>query len=1249
MLNTSLKRKFLSLVLALLISVSLLNISSPPSIANASIGSTFYVDATGGNDSNNGLSANLAWKTLDRVSQEIFGPGDTILFKAGEIWDGQLFLHGSGSPGNPITVDMYPSNVAYKPVIRTKGEIVDYSPLFSGGIGIQSYCIELKNAQYWEINNLELTVSPHWNNNHAVPAGIRIWAENADSVVLNHIYVQNCYIHELVSQFLWNGVFYEKTGTAVFFDVLGETVPNTFNDILVANNVMERVATGVRTDSYWTLFPGYEIYTGGGVTGGQGLVYYEKLRRGPFHAFTNVTVINNIVKNTQDTAIIIMASEGAVIQNNLVKSVGALGTASQWNIGIICEYTKNSVIRYNEVYDTSWPGIGNSNSCDLTAFNISRSHGIIVEHNYSHNNHGGFILIDNYIRTDLYHNNIVRYNISQNDGIRAFKFCANGLTKIYNNVFYNSTTRPGIEYYYHWNNLHGPIHNIHFYNNIWYGFNVSGPNTSLGATATFDYNNFFNGNGPSQANPVIGNPKFVNPGSGPTGSNTITTTGYLMAALEGYKLQLDSPCIDSGVNINNIWPGDVIGATDFWGTPLYQGIPNVGAHESDSGVVTPVITINTQPQNTTVTHGSINGNVTVGATVTNNATLNYQWYKVADTNGNQAGDYSIDFTNAASFGSEWEWSGGSAVWGPRTAPLEYFFDQGPWNSWSLTSNGLAITDYCVINGNPADWNDPGNFNLGRSRFEMVSLLRDMPAGDWKMTAKMEFDPAYYWHYGGLIVFSDADNYLYTAKSWDSGGLRCFNMSIVPGAANSGVVSSINIGSGEIVLEISKIGNTYLSRHNIGGVWSSSTLLSSTIPTNNVLHTSNDLKIGLLCADGAVFKDFSVEVIGGSGVPSDTKVGINSPNLMIPTTLTEGVHNFYCIVGASGGASSVTSNTVTVTVNPSNTIVPAITINTEPQDITVTAGNINDNLTVGASINTNEPLSFQWYQSVNGAVNGAGSFAPYHYVNFTNAGTSYNVFNNGWNWRYGDQLPDEIDVDSNGLMIRADKKTSRDTLLFDTPDPHDDWIVTTTLDLNLNGAFPYQGAGLSVVFNGKPNSHYYGLDRFIFFHKFNEVNGQVRWQSGDLLGVPKYNTGLLSNTSEIQLKIEKSGNIYKLLYREDSGFDDAGWILAQQITHTSINSISVGIIYDAGYTSSWGPITNEFKVFFKDFYVGPKALHPRVCITSGSLNGDKPIGNNNPNFAIPTTMSAGEYYFYCVVSAPDAEQVISRVVTVTVTP
>ena len=69
---------------------------------------------------------------------------------------------------------------------------------------------------------------------------------------------------------------------------------------------------------------------------------------------------------------------------------------------------------------------------------------------------------------------------------------------------------------------------------------------------------------------------------------------------------------------------------------------------NDAPIVTPVITITSQPTaNTTVTEGSISGSLSVGASVTPSATLNYQWY--SNTSNSNTGGTSISSATSYSF------------------------------------------------------------------------------------------------------------------------------------------------------------------------------------------------------------------------------------------------------------------------------------------------------------------------------------------------------------------------------------------------------------------------------------------------------------------------------------------------------------------------------------------------------------------------------------------------------------------------
>src|SRR5438067_5941544 len=66
-------------------------------------GRTYYVDSLGGNDRNDALAPERAWRSLERVNATIFTAGDRIALRAGSVWDGvSLRPLGSGTPAAPI-------------------------------------------------------------------------------------------------------------------------------------------------------------------------------------------------------------------------------------------------------------------------------------------------------------------------------------------------------------------------------------------------------------------------------------------------------------------------------------------------------------------------------------------------------------------------------------------------------------------------------------------------------------------------------------------------------------------------------------------------------------------------------------------------------------------------------------------------------------------------------------------------------------------------------------------------------------------------------------------------------------------------------------------------------------------------------------------------------------------------------------------------------------------------------------------
>ena len=99
----------------------------------------YYVSSSQGNDSNNGLSIQSPFRSIEKLNTMQFNAGDTIYFKSGDYWEGMFWIKGSGSYTNPIVIDVYGGSI--RPIIN--------------GFGYQA-SILIFNDQHIYINNLEL-------------------------------------------------------------------------------------------------------------------------------------------------------------------------------------------------------------------------------------------------------------------------------------------------------------------------------------------------------------------------------------------------------------------------------------------------------------------------------------------------------------------------------------------------------------------------------------------------------------------------------------------------------------------------------------------------------------------------------------------------------------------------------------------------------------------------------------------------------------------------------------------------------------------------------------------------------------------------------------------------------------------------------------------------------------------------------------------------------------------------------------
>jgi len=487
--------------------------------AAAVSGDSYYVDSDGGNDNNDGKSEAHPWQTLEKLNTTVFGPGDAIFLKSGSSFAGQLKPIASGAPGQPIILTSYGGS---------------QKPLIAGG-GVQPATIYLYNLEHWEISNIEIT-----NYNEVVNVRSGVLVEN-DEGLRSHIYLRNLEIHNVNGENVNSNWGYDRTNGGIVFYMKGYGKPAYMDDVLIEGNYIHNAdRSGIYFYSSWcnrnAITEGFGKWTGS----------------------TNVVVRNNVLNDIGGDGIVLVATDGGLVEHNVATYTNA--RSGKNNIAIWCGNSDNCVIQFNEAaYTQVMEGDGEGFDIDFGGENN------ILQYNYSHDNEGGFVLVTSW-HAIFNKNAIVRYNISQNDRQKVFRIVGTRTTgaQIYNNTVYigphlntKITETDGGE---------GEVGEALFANNLIINH---GTGTYLRTPgAKFSNNCFYatktrNGE-PDDPFKITDNPLVVNEGSGGTGIDSV----------DGYKLQADSPCIDAGKTIEDN------GGKDYFGNAVPQsGKPDIGAHE----------------------------------------------------------------------------------------------------------------------------------------------------------------------------------------------------------------------------------------------------------------------------------------------------------------------------------------------------------------------------------------------------------------------------------------------------------------------------------------------------------------------------------------------------------------------------------------------------------------------------------------------------------------------------------------------
>lgn len=178
-------------------------------------GTAYYVSSSTGDDANDGLTENTAFKTLARASEVVLEAGDGILLKCGDVWTGETFMpQGSGTFEEPVVIYSY--GTGNRPVIKNAG--------------MDKSCVVLEGNQGIIVAGLELAESY---------GGLLIQYQGENSLGNDYLHLENLYVRDMIDAF--NSDPYEYNHTSFGIALRGNVDWNADTRLMLTNFVMRDI------------------------------------------------------------------------------------------------------------------------------------------------------------------------------------------------------------------------------------------------------------------------------------------------------------------------------------------------------------------------------------------------------------------------------------------------------------------------------------------------------------------------------------------------------------------------------------------------------------------------------------------------------------------------------------------------------------------------------------------------------------------------------------------------------------------------------------------------------------------------------------------------------------------------------------------------------------------------------------------------------------------------------------------------
>ncbi|WP_342409697.1 stalk domain-containing protein [Paenibacillus sp. FSL R10-2778] len=370
-----------------------------------------YYLSNNGDDHADGRTPATAWKSISKINEYVFMPGSTIYLDANSVWNEQIRLRGNGEEGNPITLTKYnTTDPNQRPVINGGGTASSPSGISLNGT------IELYDVNYWVVSGIEVTnignAAGDGRSGIAVMSRISKLGQGQFNIQdyadarMQGIVIRDNYVHDV------NGL-HQANGAS---KVSGGIIINGYVDILVEGNKTLRCDNeGIRNNAYGPSNPG---------TNNTGITWSNS----SYPWASNAVFRNNWISSSVGDGIVMSGGNNSLVERNVVTDngysylsdksgnlvtnwgpnntaptyLGSQNYAAAWIMA-----SKGTIFRYNEAVDNPYHASNDGMAWDIDNYCQDN----VYEYNYSRNNYGGW-----YLQMNAAKGNIVRYNISVNDG-----------------------------------------------------------------------------------------------------------------------------------------------------------------------------------------------------------------------------------------------------------------------------------------------------------------------------------------------------------------------------------------------------------------------------------------------------------------------------------------------------------------------------------------------------------------------------------------------------------------------------------------------------------------------------------------------------------------------------------------------------------------------------------------------------------------------------------------------------------------